>query len=169
MGRYALRTNISSQLLPFLKLTAIVNVNENEYTNSTSGGGGGGNGYDAIQSALTYPSYLPIRGEDGKPTLYSNYPNPAEMIKVSDRTKTSGYYLNFAADVDIIKDMLSFRLMYGINKENANRNLYIPSDIYFMDMYKSRGHLGYVERRNQTMEGTLTFKNSLEICYVSMP
>lgn len=80
------------------------------------------------------------------------------MIKVSDRTKTSGYYLNFAADVDIIKDMLSFRLMYGINKENANRNLYIPSDIYFMDMYKSRGHLGYVERRNQTMEGTLTFK-----------
>ena len=79
--------------LPFLKLTAIVNVNENEYTNSTSGGGGGGNGYDAIQSALTYPSYLPIRGEDGKPTLYSNYPNPAEMIKVSDRTKTSGYYL----------------------------------------------------------------------------
>ena len=29
------------------------------------GGGGGGNGYDAIQSALTYPSYLPIRGEDG--------------------------------------------------------------------------------------------------------
>lgn len=77
---------------------------------------------------------------------------------MSDRTKTSGYYLNFAADVDIIKDMLSFRLMYGINKENANRNLYIPSDIYFMDMYKSRGHLGYVERRNQTMEGTLTFK-----------
>lgn len=75
MERYALRTNISSQLLPFLKLTAIVNVNENEYTNSTSGGGGGGNGYDAIQSALTYPSYLPIRGEDGKPTLYSNYPN----------------------------------------------------------------------------------------------
>lgn len=71
--------------------------------------------------------------------------------------------------MDIIKDMLSFRLMYGINKENANRNLYIPSDIYFMDMYKSRGHLGYVERRNQTMEGTLTFKNSLEICYVSMP
>ena len=59
MERYALRTNISSQLLPFLKLTAIVNVNENEYTNSTSGGGGGGNGYDAIQSALTYPSYLP--------------------------------------------------------------------------------------------------------------
>ena len=54
--------------------------------------------------------------------------------------------------------MLSFRLMYGINKENANRNLYIPSDIYFMDMYKSRGHLGYVERRNQTMEGTLSFK-----------
>ena len=58
MERYALRTNISSQLLPFLKLTAIVNVNENEYTNSTSGGGGGGNGYDAIQSALTYPSYF---------------------------------------------------------------------------------------------------------------
>ena len=159
MERYALRTNISSQLLPFLKLTAIVNVNENEYTNSTSGGGGGGNGYDAIQSALTYPSYLPIRGEDGKPTLYSNYPNPAEMIKVSDRTKTSGYYLNFAADVDIIKDMLSAKLLYGVNKENGKRSAYIPKDVYWGLVRKSRGSLGYNERQYETMEGTLSFRH----------
>lgn len=158
MKRYALRTNISSQLLSFLKLTAIVNVNQNEYVNSNSEGGSGGHGSGALQSALTYPSSLPVRDAEGKSSIYSNFPNPAEMIKVSDRTKTSGYYLNFAADVDILKDMLSLRLMYGINKEDANRNLYIPSDIYFFQMYKSRGHLGYVERQNQTMEGTLSFK-----------
>lgn len=38
MERYSLRTNITSQLTNFLKLTTIVNLNQNNYTNSTVGG-----------------------------------------------------------------------------------------------------------------------------------
>src|SRR5690606_12085809 len=156
MKRSTFRSNFSSQLLPFLKLTAIANVNQNSYVNSNAEGGSGGHGSGSLQSALTYPSYLPVRGENGAATIYQNFPNPADMMKISDNTKSNGYYLNFATDLDIIENMLKGRLIYGINKDNTNRNLYIPSDIYFFQMYKSRGHLGYAERQNQTMEATLT-------------
>ena len=161
LKRYTLRSNVSSQILPFLKLTGILNINQNGYTNSNAEGGSGGHGSGSLQSALTYPSYLPVKDAQGQATLYQNFPNPADMVNLNDKTKSNGYYINFASDVDIVKNMLQARLVYGMNKENANRDLYIPSDIYFFQMYKSRGHLGYVERQNQTMEATVTFKKDI--------
>ncbi|MCE5174320.1 MAG: SusC/RagA family TonB-linked outer membrane protein [Bacteroidales bacterium] len=159
MERYALRTNISSQVLPFLKLTTILNVNSNQYVNSNAdGGGAGGIGKDALQTALSYPSYLSVYDENGDYTRYRNYSNPVEMSFVNDRTKTSGWYLNMAADMDIIKNMLLARFMYGTNQENANRSLYIPSNIYYYEMTgRSRGHLGYADRNYQTIEATISF------------
>jgi TonB-linked SusC/RagA family outer membrane protein len=160
MKRFALRTNISSQLFDFLKLTAIINVNQNNYRNSSAEGGDVWSRElaGALHTALAYPPHLPVQDADGNYTIYQNYPNPAEMSRMNDRTKSNGYYLNFAADVDIIKGMLSMRLMYGVNKENANRVLYIPSDLYFFSMRRSRGHTGYAERQNETFEATISFK-----------
>ena len=160
MERYALRTNVSSQVFDFLKLTAILNVNQNNYINSSAEGGDTWSGtlVGSLHNALAYPSNLPVIGQDGRHTIYTNRPNPADMGRINDRTRTGGYYVNFAADADIIKNMLSARLMYGSNKENGRRNFYIPSDLYFFSVYKSRGHIGYSERRNETMEATLSFK-----------
>ncbi|HHV84295.1 MAG TPA: SusC/RagA family TonB-linked outer membrane protein [Petrimonas sp.] len=160
MERLALRTNISAQLFPFLRLTTIVNLNQNNYTNSSAEGGNTWSDVlvGSLQNALAYPPLLPIKGNDGKYTIFQNRSNPADMARMNDRTQTDGYYVNFAADVDIIKDMLSARLMYGSNKENGNRDFYLPSDFYFFSMYKSRGHLGYTERRNETVETTVSFK-----------
>ncbi len=160
MERFSLRTNISSQILPFLKLTAIANINQNDYNNSSVGSDAknqGAHGSGALQAALAYPSYIPLKDENGDYSIYTNMPNPQAMLSINDRTKTSGYYVNFAADLDIIKDMLSFRGIYGTNRESGNRELYIPSDLYFGQMYKSRGHIGYSSRYNWTLEGTLNF------------
>lgn len=161
LKRYTMRSNLSAQLFPFLKLTAIANINQNYFTNSSAEGGSGGHGSGSLQSALTYPSYLPVYGADGKASIYQNFPNPAEMVKIKDNTRSNGYYLNFAADIDVIKDVLKGRVIYGLNKENTNRDLYIPSDIYFFQMYKSRGHLGYIERQHQTFESTLSFNKKI--------
>lgn len=160
MERLALRTNIAAQLFPFLRLTTIVNLNQNNYTNSSAEGGNTWSSVltGSLQNALAYPPQLPVRGDDGKYTIYTNRSNPADMARMNDRTKTDGFYVNFAADVDIIKDILSARLMYGANKENGNRDFYLPSDFYFFSMYKSRGHLGYTKRHNETMEATISFK-----------
>lgn len=60
---------------------------------------------------------------------------------------------------DIIKNMLSAKVLYGLNKENTSRDSYIPSDIYYALQRKSRGNLGYGKRQQSTLEGTLTFQH----------
>lgn len=161
MERYALRSNISFQLNSFIKLTSAVNVNRNSYNNSTIGGTSFGRGQQAegpLTAALTYPSNLPLKDNTGIYTVFMNVPNPVAMEDILDGTTTNGTLLNFSADFDLIKDMLSAKLLYGNNLENSRRTTYIPSNIYFDQMYKSRGNLGMDNRMNQTMEATLSFK-----------
>jgi TonB-linked SusC/RagA family outer membrane protein len=165
MKRYSLRSNIDLQLFPFLKLTSTVNVNRNHYDNSSVGGTSSGRGSQAagaLTSALSYPSYLPIRDEDGEYTQYLNIPNAVALQEIDDDTQTEGTYLNFVADIDIIKNSLKARLLYGNNKDNTKRSVYIPSYVYFDQMYSSRGNLATDSRENQTFEATVSFNKSIE-------
>ena len=47
MERYSLRTNVTAQLFPFLKLSTIVNLNKNKYENALVGGDTGNQGNSA--------------------------------------------------------------------------------------------------------------------------
>ncbi len=89
----------------------------------------------------------------------SRTPNPVSMHDINDKSEQNGYYMNFSLDVDIIKNMLSAKVLYGLNKENTSRDSYIPSDIYYALQRKSRGNLGYGKRQQSTLEGTLTFQH----------
>lgn len=164
MERYALRSNVIFQLNSFIKLTSAVNVNRNKYNNSTVGGTSNGRGAQAagaLTAALTYPSNLPEKDADGKYSVFLNVPNPIAMENILDRTSTNGTYLNFAADFTIVKDMLAAKLLYGNNLENSRRTTYIPSNLYYDQMYKSRGNLGTDSRENQTLEATVTFNKKI--------
>lgn len=160
MERYSLRSNLSLQLTPFMKLSSIVNVNRNKYENSSVGGAGSGRGAQAagaLTAALSYPSYLPFQDDNGDYTLFSNIPNAVSMQDIDDDTESNGTYLNFTADFDIIKNVLKAKLLYGNNKEASNRYIYIPSYVYFDQTYQSRGSIGYDGRENQTFEATMSF------------
>ncbi len=161
MDRYSLRSNLVAQLTSFLKLTSIVNLNRNNYNNSSSIGGSstvGAQGAGALINALRYAPNVPVYDpETGKRTEFRNVPNPVGMRNIEDGTKTNGVYTNFKLDLTIIKGMLNVRGLYGDNYENSRRSSYIPSDVYFDQMYKSRGNLSNGERDNKTFEGTLMF------------
>lgn len=162
MQRYSLRTNISAQLFSFLKLTTIANLNHNKYSNSTVGGDTGNQGNSAagsLYTAMNYAPYLAIYDNMGEYTIFGREPNPLAALQIRDGSKQSSYYVNFALDIDIIKDMLSAKLLYGVNKENGKRSAYIPKDVYWGLVRKSRGSLGYNERQYETMEGTLSFRH----------
>ena len=116
-------------------------------------------GAGALFGAIFYPSYLPIYDDEGNYNVFSRTPNPVSMQDINDKSEQSGYYMNFSLDVDIIKKMLSARVLYGLNKENTSRDSYIPSDIYYALQRKSRGNLGYGKRQQSTLEGTLTFQH----------
>lgn len=163
MERYSLRTNITAQLFPFLKLSTIVNLNRNRYENGLVGGDTGNQGNSAsgsLYSALHYPTYLPVYDKNGEYTIFGRVPNPVATLDIIDESRQSSYYANFAMDIDIIRQMLSVRLVYGINHETGRRTSYIPKDVYFGLVKKSRGSLGYVERQYETMEGMVNFNHN---------
>jgi len=164
MERFSLRTNVSAQLLPFLRFTGILNINQNSYLNSTVGadtGNQGSHGSGALQSALHYPAFMSLYDSNGEYNIYQNFPNPKAMSEINDNSATKGYFTNLTLDIDIIKKMLTFKILYGFNNESSDRSTYIPSDLYFGEMYKSRGNLAYGKRQNITLEGTLAFSKQI--------
>ena len=159
MERFVLRSNVSAQLVDFFKLTTAININSNKYNNGlvgqTNGGGNHSNG--SLAAAMTYPAYLPVYDENGSYTQYSYLPNPAAMNNISDVSTGTGFNVNFTGDIDIVKNMLTAKLVYGYNKENSDRDTFIPSTVYFSQLYQSRGNLGKSDRTYKTLEATLSF------------
>ena len=82
------------------------------------------------------------------------------MEDIQNESKNNGYNVNFTVDINIIKNMLAAKFLFGYNNENSERNVYIPSDIYFDQMYKSRGAVNRNERYNTTIEGTISFNKA---------
>lgn len=162
MQRYTFRTNLSAQIFPFMKLTSILNINSNSFLNSNAdGGGAGGVGKDALYSALIFPPNYQVYDSEGNYMRYKTTANPAEMALYKDRTKSSGWYLNLSADINLYKDILKVKGIYGLNREQARRGLFIPSTmLWYETSGVSRGHTGNAFRDDQTIEGMLTYKQS---------
>lgn len=166
--RYTLRTNIGAQLTKFLKLSTAVNVNRNVNNNGSVGGTGSGRGPEAsgsLAAALTYPTNLPVRDENDEYTIFKFVPNAASMLDILDRSQTTGFAVNFTADVDIVKQMLTARFLFGYNNENSERSIYIPSDVYFDQKRLSRGNITRNERYNTTLEGTINFNKDFSSAF----
>ncbi|MGE4540813.1 MAG: SusC/RagA family TonB-linked outer membrane protein [Bacteroidales bacterium] len=164
MERFSMRSNLSYQMTSFLKLSSIFNINRNKYDNSTVGGPSSGRGSQAagaLTAALMYPSYLPVKDENGEYTLFGFTPNAVSMQDIDDDTKSNGTYLNFTADFILVKDMLNAKLLYGNNNEMTNRYVFIPSYVYFDQNFQSRGSIAYDGRENQTFEATLSFNKEI--------
>lgn len=162
MERYTLRTNIQTKFTDFLRLTTIANLNHNNYSNSTLGGDVG-NQRDACAGALfaaeNYPSYLDVTDENGNFTKFNRIPNPVSSLLILDRSQQRSFYVNFALDVDIIRNMLTLRGVYGNNYETSKRDSYIPSNVYFSLQTKSRGNIESSDRSNTTLEGFINFNH----------
>ncbi len=164
MERYTLRSNVTAELFPFLKLTSIANINRNSFRNSSVGGSGSGRGAEAagaLTAALNYPSFIPIRNDNGEYSQFINIPNAVALQDIDDGTFSNGTFLNFVADITLIQDKLNARLTYGNNKEHTRRSVFIPSHVYFDQQYMARGNIAENDRENQTFEATLSYNTQL--------
>lgn len=160
MRRYTFRSNITAQLFPFLKLSAIVNLNDNSYNNALVGADTANKGINAagsLTTAFIFPPNWPVKDERGEYTVMGMIPNPVATMAITDKSRQNGFYANAALDIDILKDMLAVRLVYGVSKDNTRRSSYIPSDVFFSMVKQSRGSLSYAQRQYETMEGMITF------------
>lgn len=162
MKRYIIRSNTVVHIFPFLRLNTTLNYNNNQYKNSTVGAdpGNGAHTYGSLQSALSYSPLLSVYDESGEYTRFKNIGNPVGLGNINDETRNNAFFANFTLDADIIKNMLTAKLVYGVNSENTKRSLYIPSNIYFNEMYRSRGNVGTAGRLKQTFEATVSFNHT---------
>lgn len=160
MKRYTFRTNLSAQIFPFMKINTILNINSNKYLNSNAdGGGGGGIGKDALYSALLFPPNYSVYDDEGDYVRYRSTANPAEMSLYKDNTKSSGWFVNISSDINLYKDILSVQGVFGYNKEQTRRSLYIPTNLLWYEVAGvSRGHIGDASRDNKTLECMLNYK-----------
>jgi TonB-linked SusC/RagA family outer membrane protein len=165
MKRYTGRMNLTFNLTSFLSVTTNVNYGRNEYTNSQAGAqtaSVGPEGFGAVQAALAYPAYLPeYEPGSGKYTQFRIIGNPLSLLNIRDRSNNTALFASFSADIKLIPKVLTARLLYGNNTENADRNFFIPSTTYFDQLNRSRGALSTSKRQNQTMEATVSYKQRL--------
>lgn len=161
LQKFIIHSNVTAELFPFLKLNTVINYNNNKYGNSSAGAdsGSGAHTYGAYQSAVNYSPLLEERDANGKWSQYKNMPNPVAMLGISDKSKQQTIYANFTLDADIIKNMLTAKVVYGFNSVMSSRDYYIPTDIYFNEMYRSRGEVGSMTCFDQTVEGTVSFNH----------
>ena len=160
--RFTLRANIVANLTKWLKVGTTINFNKNKINNGMVGGASGGRGTQAdgmLSAAMHYPSYQGPYNEDGSVFTFSNIPNAVTMLKMTDVSTNEAVNANFVADADIIKGWLSAKAQFGYNSEYANRSSYIPSDVWFDQLFQSRGNLQDNRQAYSTLEGMLNFSH----------
>lgn len=161
LSRFNTLINTSYKLLKHLSLSSNIKFSRSNYNNSTAGwqtGGSGDQGFGALQAAVSYPSILPVRNQDGSYSVFSKTGNPVSLLDIDDKTRSSTVLANFSLAVDIIPEVLTGKFLYGTNFEFAKRSFFIPSYVFWDNTYKSRGSLFQQERQKQTMEGTISFR-----------
>lgn len=164
LTRYTGRMNLTFNFNKYLSLTSVLSLNRNDYSNPQSGwqtGGSGSQGFNALQAALAYPAYVPVYDTTGRYSLFSLTGNPVSLLRIMDHTKAQGVFANLALDVNIIPKVLKARLSYGNNNEHAYRNFFVPTDVFWSQLYQSRASIAEDRRQNQTMEATLSFDKTV--------
>ncbi|WP_163718693.1 SusC/RagA family TonB-linked outer membrane protein [Mangrovibacterium lignilyticum] len=163
MKKYNGLFDITVRPSKYFSINASVNGNRSFFDNSVAGwqsGGGGGNAYTALQAALAYPTYLPIKDENDQYTQWGVIGNPVALLNIKDRSSNSSLFVKTSVDVNIIPEVLTARVLYGNNYEESLREYYIPSDVNWFDDYRSRGSIQQSNRQSQTIETYLTFKHN---------
>lgn len=163
LTRYSGRLNLAFTLSKLFRLNVNVNGNKNFYSNPQAGwqvGGSGSQGFNALQAALAYPSSVPVYNPDGSYSIFQNTGNPVSLFEIKDKTNFQGLMANTSLDIDIIPSVLSGKLLYGNSSEYSVRDFFIPDNVFYGQLYRSRASLAETRRQNQTMEATLMFKQS---------
>lgn len=164
LTRYSGRLSVSFNLSDVFTLNTSVNASRNFYSNPQAGwqtGGAGTQGFNALQAALGYPSYVPVRQENGEFSQFALIGNPVSLLNIKDQTSFTGMLTNISLDVNIIPDKLTGKLSYGNNNEYSVRDFYIPETVFWGQINRARASLAEARRVNQTMEATLSFKENL--------
>jgi TonB-dependent starch-binding outer membrane protein SusC len=165
MTKYNGRVNLSMKPHKLFTINTNLIANKNKFNNTVAGwqtGGAGNEGYTALQAALAYPSYLPIKNPNtGQYSSFEMIGNPVSLLDIQDKTEYTSLFATLSLDINIIPDVLTAKLLYGNNTESSDRKFFIPSTTRWYGSYMSRASVQEAKRQFQTMETYISFKKNV--------
>ena len=167
LEKYTGKMNVSVKLSKVFTLNTSLITSRSNFRNSTAGwqtGGSGSQGFGALQAALAYPANIPIYDAAGKfsQSTLSLTGNPVSLLNIQDKTLYNSLFANLSLDINIIPKLLTGKILYGNNTEQATRSFFIPSTTFYDQQFRTRGALSQSLRQYQTMEAYLSLKKSFD-------
>jgi TonB-linked SusC/RagA family outer membrane protein len=165
LEKYTGRANLIFKLRDWVSLNISANGGKNKTLNPSAGNQkdlSGAQGYNALQAALAYPAYIPIRDNNGEYSLFTGFaaPNPVSALDIMDKTIYNSSLTTMTADFTIIPGALTAKALYGVSNESSYRNFYIPSTVYFALTKTSKAYLGQSRREKKTAEASFSYKKT---------
>lgn len=170
LTKYNTRLSMSFNMNKYITFGASLNAGKNKYLNNGDAwqtGNAGANAFRALQAAFTYPAYLPVKDSAGKYTIWQTTGNPVALLNIEDKTDYNSLLSDFHLDINIIPKMLKATIRYGNNNEQATREFYIPSDVYWFDETRARASINNSKRQYQTFESILTFDKDISSLHIN--
>ncbi|MBN2610414.1 MAG: SusC/RagA family TonB-linked outer membrane protein [Bacteroidales bacterium] len=165
MKKYTGSFDIAFDISKLFTLNAKVIGSRSNFNNSVAGwqtGGAGANGFTALQAALAYPTYLPIRDPNtGQYTQFQLIGNPVAQLDIKDQSLNNTLLVNTSLDINIIPNVLKGKIVYGNNLEGSFRDFFIPSTTNWFDDYRARASIQENKRQRQTFESFMTFNKEI--------
>jgi TonB-linked SusC/RagA family outer membrane protein len=130
--RYTGRLNIDQQIGNKIKLAVNVNGSRSISNNPAIGTGLYENS-GIIVAAFYHPPTVPLKNADGSYPLnpdYSNSPNPASFLEITDQTVGNRLLASASATWDIAKG-LSAKANFSFDQSNNKRSNYLPKTFLY--------------------------------------
>lgn len=163
MKRYSGRINLDQDFNKYLKagisLTYSKVINDN-----TQLGGMGAEASGIIRSAVTFPTFLNIKDENGNYVLspYQAFlPNPVSLLEIKDQSSMERGFVNGYIQLEPIKG-LKLKYNIGADRNIARRNTYLPNSTLYGAKTSGSASINYNEKLDFTTSAIATY--DLKIC-----
>jgi TonB-linked SusC/RagA family outer membrane protein len=116
-----------------------------------------------IKLALSYPTYLPMRDDNGDYLINPNhatYPNPVSYKDVTNTETANRYLINNFWNIYFTKDLV-FRASWGLNQAFYRNNTYYPKTTYRGKLMNSDASISEYRNSDYLLDATLTYKKLL--------
>ncbi|MGB6153292.1 MAG: TonB-dependent receptor [Pricia sp.] len=162
LERYTGRINLDQEIREWLNFSVSFTISHIENQNSQLGGARNAQA-GIIASAYIFPSFLPVKNEDGEFALNLNQPstpNPVSLLDVDDQTKNNRILTNAKLEAQLLEG-LNWTNSFGLDSKNAKRLTYLPKTTLYGNL--ANGRASQAENRDYSylFESVLNYSKTL--------
>lgn len=155
------RMNLELDLTDWL--TTGVSLSGSQIDLDMTGQSDGPQGYGTVMSAIVFPSYLPVKDEEGNYILnpdHNTVPNPVSWKEVKDRTSTFRVLINNFWRAKLTKDLV-FELNWGVNSEFKRHSTFYPKTHLQGKQVNTKADISDTRYNDYLLDATLTYTKKL--------